>query len=66
LTGNLKNVMKNKIVVTILGGFDMAEFVPLEQITQMSDEERKFLEKCSVKTGYFDTETQAFVIRKFL
>jgi|GEM_PF-2732007 len=43
----------------------MAEFIPLEQIPQMSDEERVFLtEKCGVKTGYFDPEANDFVVRK--
>lgn len=43
----------------------MPDFIPLEQISQMSGEERAFLtERCGVTMGYFDAEKNEFVIGK--
>lgn len=41
----------------------MPNFVPLHEIEEMSDDERKFLTSCRVSVGYYDPEKNDFVVR---
>lgn len=41
----------------------MPEFILLEEIKEMPEEERKWLNRCRVKKGYFDPADHNFVIK---
>lgn len=43
----------------------MAKFLPLHEITQMTDNERRFLQNgCGICEGYYDPEHGDFVVRR--
>ena len=41
----------------------MSEFIPINDIPEMTEDEKSFLQGCGIKTGYYDPDDKNLVVK---